>query len=373
MTIETTIAESEFRALLTDRTPMLDLRAPVEFAGGAVPGATNIPILNDREREKVGTEYARQGPAAAKALGYQLVSGNLRQTRVEQWSDFARSNPDGCLYCFRGGLRSEIAQQWLAEQGIYYRRVEGGYKALRRCLLASLQVLVESLQTQVLGGRTGVAKTRVIHVLPNAIDLEGLANHRGSAFGNWPTAHTRAQNFENALVVEMFDLAQQEESVIVLEDEGTNIGGVPMPAPLVAKTENSPLVILEASLNQRVIETIRGYISESLQAHLGVDPENGMNNFHEQLIKSLWRIRKRLGGVVHSQIDTQLHRAIDRHRRTGMADCHADWIRLLLTHYYDPMYDYQLAQKKDRIVFRGDRQQVEQWFAEHRTVDVTGS
>ncbi len=352
---------------------MLDVRAPVEFAEGAVPGAINLPILDDDERKKVGIQYASAGPQAATELGHLLVSGDVRQSRVTGWCQFVRANPDGCLYCFRGGQRSQIAQRWLAEEGIDYPRIDGGYKALRRFLLQTIDQSMRQFQFQVLGGRTGVAKTRVINALHNAIDLEGFANHRGSAFGGWPTPRSPAQNFENSLALALLAQAGRAAKYVVLEDEGTNIGGVSIPKVLVQQMATAPLVILEANLEQRVAETVQGYITDSLQAHLSMQPQHGYQNFHEQLRQSLWRIRKRLGGVVYSRISQQLERAIVEHSKTGLAESHSEWIGALLTDYYDPMYDYQLLKKADRIVFRGNQEQVREWFAtqaaneQHRT------
>jgi len=216
-----------------------------------------------------------------------------------------------------------------------------------------------------IGGRTGVAKTRVIATLPNAIDLEGLANHRGSSFGGWPTPTTRPQYFENEIGLALLRLSNRAVSSVVVEDEGTNIGSVPIPVAMVEKMTTAPLVILEASMDERVTETVRGYISESLQAHRQVDQSAGFDNFSRQLEDSLSRIKKRLGGVVYEQIRGQLDSAIARHRESGEIAAHRDWIRLLLSNYYDPMYDYQLAQKTDRIVFRGDKTAVRQWFDRH--------
>lgn len=348
---------------------MIDVRAPIEFADGAVPWAVNQPILNDDEREKVGIEYATTGPQAASELGHELVSGETRLARIAQWSQFARANPNGCLYCFRGGQRSQIAQQWLADEGIEYPRVDGGYKALRRFLRESLEQSIRDFHFQVLGGRTGVAKTRVINALPDAIDLEGLANHRGSAFGGWPTPRTPLQYFENRLAVEFLSQSRGSRRQVIVEDEGTNIGGVSVPKALVQKMTEAPLVILQASLEQRIEETVQGYITDSLQAHLNARPEHGHRNFHEQLRTSLLRIKKRLGGAVFSQISAQMEQAIERHDRTGSAQSHAPWISMLLTQYYDPMYDYQLQKKADRIVFRGNRSEVLEWFADHTATD----
>jgi len=132
----------DYLSVLLLDTPLLDVRAPVEFAQGAFPGVTNIPLMNDEERHRVGLQYKQKGQDSAIELGHELVSGEIKQSRVAQWVEFARANPQGYLYCFRGGLRSRISQQWLAEAGIQYPRIIGGYKAMRSFLLESLEKIL---------------------------------------------------------------------------------------------------------------------------------------------------------------------------------------------------------------------------------------
>ena len=127
---------TDFRHIFLNDVPMMDVRAPVEFGQGAFPGVVNHPLMNDDERQQVGTCYKQKGQDAAIALGHQLVSGATKQQRIEAWAGFAQAQPQGVLYCFRGGLRSQIVQQWLkSEAGISYPRVVGGYKAMRTFLI----------------------------------------------------------------------------------------------------------------------------------------------------------------------------------------------------------------------------------------------
>ena len=117
----------QFEALLCADVPLLDVRAPVEFAQGAFPSSHNIPLMNDEERARVGTCYKQEGHDAAVALGHRLVSGDIREARIDAWRRFSEAHPDGVLYCFRGGMRSRIAQQWIYEEtGVLMPRVRGG-------------------------------------------------------------------------------------------------------------------------------------------------------------------------------------------------------------------------------------------------------
>ncbi|EOC0245078.1 rhodanese-like domain-containing protein, partial [Cronobacter sakazakii] len=122
-------------ALITRGVTLIDVRAPVEFAQGAMPGAINLPLMNNDERAAVGTCYKQHGQQAALALGHRLVCGEVREARLNTWRLACERHPEGFLCCARGGMRSHIVQQWLRERGIDYPLVEGGYKRLRQAAM----------------------------------------------------------------------------------------------------------------------------------------------------------------------------------------------------------------------------------------------
>ena len=192
---------SELLALLRSGTPGIDFRAPAEYAKGHLPHSINLPILDDEQRREVGRTYRLQGPEAARKLGHKRVSGSLREARIQSWITQLKAAPNTYCYCWRGGERSQIAAAWLAEAGFAPLRVPGGYKALRHLCLATLVQFAEqqACQWQLLGGRTGSGKTDLLKRVPWAIDLEGLANHRGSAFGRQASPQPALASFENAL------------------------------------------------------------------------------------------------------------------------------------------------------------------------------
>lgn len=143
---------TDYRTLFLDDVPMMDARAPVEFAKGSFPGVVNLPLMNGLERQRVGTCYKQHGQQAAITLGHQLVSGEVKAARLQAWVDFTRAHPEGVLYCFRGGLRSQIVQQWLKhDAGIDYPRVGGGYKAMRTFLMQTVEQAVEQADFVLLG------------------------------------------------------------------------------------------------------------------------------------------------------------------------------------------------------------------------------
>ncbi len=200
----------DFESLLCADIPLLDVRAPVEFAQGAFPHSHNIALLNDDEREQIGIRYKAKGNEAAIELGTELIQGDIKDQRIKAWAAFIDQHPDAVLYCFRGGMRSKIAQQWIqAATGKVIPRVKGGYKSLRRYLIVQTESLVTKIDPIVLSGRTGSGKTKLIKALPNTIDLEGLANHRGSSFGRQLSPQPTQINFENAIAIELMKLHQQ--------------------------------------------------------------------------------------------------------------------------------------------------------------------
>ena len=117
---------TDYRAILAADTPLIDVRAPVEFNQGAMPAAINLPLMNNDERAAVGTCYKRQGPEAALALGHRLVSGETREQRLEAWRTACLAQPQGYLCCARGGQRSHIVQSWLQAAGVDYPLIRGG-------------------------------------------------------------------------------------------------------------------------------------------------------------------------------------------------------------------------------------------------------
>ncbi len=228
----------DYRSLLLNDIPLLDVRAPVEFDQGAFPLAENFPLIDDQEREAIGIRYKNLGQDEAIKLGHELVQGEVKSQRVQHWQDFFEQNPQGVLYCFRGGMRSKISQQWIYEQtGTIYPRVKGGYKAMRRFLIDELEISAQQLKPVMLGGRTGIGKTVLLQRLDQQVDLEGIYHHRGSVFGKHVTPQPSQIDIENRLSIELLKIRNKEYSQIVLEDEGTNIGSRAIPDVLFAQDE----------------------------------------------------------------------------------------------------------------------------------------
>ena len=237
----------DYRSLFLNDTPLLDVRAPVEFNKGAFPNALNLPLLNDSERQRIGTCYQQHGQQAAIKMGHDLVRKEIKTARLETWQTFTRNNPKGYLYCFRGGLRSQIVQQWLADAGNEYPRVTGGYKAMRRYLIDTLESAVAECPLTVVAGMTGTGKTEVILAVDNALDLEACAHHRGSSFGRHAIGQPSQIDFENRLAIAALKLRNNGHIGLTVEDEGRLIGRCFVPLSLQKAIKTAPLVWLEDS------------------------------------------------------------------------------------------------------------------------------
>jgi tRNA 2-selenouridine synthase len=347
------------RLFLAD-VPLLDVRAPVEFAAGAFPRAENHPLIDDDERARIGTTYKHLGQAQAIELGHELVQGERRAQRIARWRAFLEQYPDAVLYCFRGGMRSRISQQWLYEEtGIRCPRVRGGYKAMRGFLLDALAKNAAQCHPVVLGGRTGAGKTRVLAACRHRIDLEALAHHRGSAFGHHPQPQPSQIDFENALSIALLKRVNDGNAPFAVEDESRNIGSRHIPAAFFERMQQAPVVLLEADLDTRIEITLQEYVHDALAEFTEVyGAADGFNAWGDYLRGSLARIRRRLGGARHDEAMGLLETALAQHARQGDVEPHRAWIAFLLREYYDGMYEFQLARKIERIVFRGPRDAV---------------
>ncbi len=260
--------------------PLIDVRSPGEYRKGHIPGAFNIPIFSDSERAEVGTMYVQRSREKAIELGYKFVTPKLSQFVIE--SEEIAPNKEVVVHCWRGGMRSASFAQHLADNGfqkVYV--IEGGYKAYRNYVLG---FFMQPFQLRILGGYTGSGKTHILENLrilgQQVINLEQIANHKGSAFGgiDQPKQPT-VEQFENNLFEEFrhLDIGQP----IWVEDESHNIGGVKIPIDLFNQIRTQTVYFLNIPQQERVKHLVEEY------GHC--DPE--------MLEESITRISKRLGGL----------------------------------------------------------------------------
>ncbi|WP_397474211.1 tRNA 2-selenouridine(34) synthase MnmH [Pusillimonas sp.] len=363
----------DYTAIFLRGLPLMDVRAPVEFLKGAFPLAVNAPLINDEERHEVGVCYKRHGPDAAVALGHRLVSGQLRAERIAAWVSFAQAHPNGYLYCFRGGNRSRIAQQWLeAESGVRYPRIVGGYKAMRSFLVDTIELAVAECRFTVLGGMTGTGKTEVLHRLDNALDFEAHAHHRGSSFGRHASEQPTQIDFENSLAIDILKKRDAGHTAFVVEDESRSIGSRNLPLQLYQDMQKRPMVWLEDTFQSRVGRILKDYVVDLRAEFIALyGADEGVVLYARQLRQSLDNIVRRLGGERHRRLANMMDAALAEQMRCGSIDLHRDWIAGLLADYYDPMYVYQRDRKASRVEFSGDQDAVVEYLrkqSEHRNL-----
>ena len=328
--------------ILKENIPMIDLRSPIEFAKGAFPKSYNFPIIDNDEREKIGKTFKNQGNAAAVKLGHQLVSGTLKDARIEKWKFFIEKNPNTWMYCMRGGQRSGIAKEWLNDIGIQVSVVKGGFKALRQTSIEILDgVIHDKKRWIILGGKTGSGKTDVLNLFSSTIDLEHHANHRGSAFGGFNSVQPTPIYFENCLVI---DYIRHEKHALFLEDESRTIGRLAIPNIWFQKMQESELVLIEIPFEDRIQNILNDYITTPMNN--GIQRDDLLISLRSSLLK----INKRLGDDLFREIRDMLDRAF----LSPENYCHEDWISKLLKSYYDPLYDYQIDKKSHRCIFQSD-------------------
>jgi tRNA 2-selenouridine synthase len=263
---------------LTGSLPLVDTRSPSEYGAGHIPGAVSLPLFTDAERDVVGKTYKAKGRREAVIEGLKAV-GPALPDKLKTAIGLA---PGGELlvYCWRGGMRSD-SMAWLFALGdLTPILLEGGYKAYRNWILDYLAIRRNSL---ILGGMTGSGKTEILSLLKamgeQIIDLEGIASHRGSAFGSLGQGRQpTTEHFANLLYEEWSKL--DHNKVVWLEDESRSIGSVFLPEIFWKNMQESPVIAIISDIKTRVPRLVKDYSQ--------FPPEH--------LIASVERISKRLGG-----------------------------------------------------------------------------
>jgi tRNA 2-selenouridine synthase len=271
---------------------IIDVRTPAEFAEDHIPGAINCPVLSDEERITVGTLYKQVSPFEARKVGAALVAKNIAQHLQTRFRDHPKSwRP--LIYCWRGGQRSSAMCIILAQVGWAAHKLEGGYKTYRRDVLDNLATLPQNFSLRVICGPTGSGKSRLLAALaesgqpdsgqPNnkqqVLDLEMLAQHRGSVLGRLPEQAQPSQKwFDSALLhaLQKLDPARP----VYVEAESNKIGVITLPDALVSAMHAGECLLLETPLEVRVaglLEDYRHYLAnpETLIAHL-----QALHRFH---------------------------------------------------------------------------------------------
>ena len=239
---------------------IIDVRAPAEWAEDHLPGAVNLPVLDDAERAEVGTIYKQVSPFTARKVGAALVAANAARHLQGALAD----KPGGwrpLVYCWRGGQRSGSFATILAQIGWRVETIAGGYKAWRALVVDALYDQPFPCRVVVLDGNTGSAKTDILNMLPGlgvqVLDLEGLARHRGSLFGGLPGGQPSQRGFESALAMQM--AALDPARLVVVEAESSKVGNCRLPPGLWKAMVAAPRVSIVAPLTARAAYLARAY------------------------------------------------------------------------------------------------------------------
>ncbi|MFD2923624.1 tRNA 2-selenouridine(34) synthase MnmH [Halobacillus naozhouensis] len=305
---------------------LIDVRSPSEYYDATIPGSLNIPVFNNDERAEVGTLYKQVSSEAAKERGLEIFSAKLPGFIKR----FSQIDTEKAVFCWRGGMRSETAATVLDLMGIHVYRLQGGIRSYRQWVIQTLDQLEFKPRTYVLNGYTGSGKTTILRQLQKegypVLDLEKLANHRGSIFGQIGLEPNNQKKFESLLVQDLLRL--QQSPYTLLEGESKRIGKAVLPDFLFNKKEQGTQLFIDLPLNERILNILDEYQPWDHQ---------------EQCIEAFRIIKKR--------IHTPIAKQIESHLENGEF---YSAVQLLLEYYYDPLYDRTAEQYLDKITIQAN-------------------
>lgn len=316
------ISVSEFLKLRNCNLPLIDTRSPLEYEQGTIEGSINLPLFNNEEREIIGTIYKQDGKQVAIDKGVEIISRKLVDLK-----NFIREKilaQEVLTFCWRGGMRSSNMSWFLELLGKKVSVLEGGYKAYRNHVL---QYLAEvNLNLVVLGGKTGSGKTKVLRCLhelgEQIIDLEKIADHKGSAFGTIGSVKVvGTEEFENHI----FETLQKYDvnRIIWIENESRGVGIAQIPDNLWNQMRNCKVIQIEMDIDRRLHNLIHDY-----------NPEH-----RSELVNSFEKIRKKLG---HENTDRAIT-LVNEGQFTEAAT--------IALQYYDKTYEYGMSiREKSKII-----------------------
>ena len=307
---------TDFRNLTS---PIIDVRSPIEFSQGHWPGAINIPLFSNKERDIIGKTYKKEGRLKAIFNGLKITlpnTGKLIDLILKTVSREERPNKSIRIYCWRGGMRSG-AFAWLARSiGIKTYLLKDGYKGYRKWVLNQFE---GDLPIRLIGGKTGTGKTNLLKSINTkqifVVDLEGIANHRGSTFGSLGMGkQPTTQQFENMLAENLDKFFISNATEIWIEAESSNLGKCRIPKSLFEKMKKAPILEIVKTKTERIDNLVSEY----------------SKNSQIELEEAVQRISKRLGPQRAKEAITAIKRKEWEKACIAMLD------------YYDKCYEYEL-------------------------------
>ncbi|WLR56790.1 tRNA 2-selenouridine(34) synthase MnmH [Mesobacillus subterraneus] len=302
----------------------VDVRAPIEHRDSAIPGSVNIPLFTDEERQEIGTLYKQSGEEAAKWRAMEIVSPKLPHL-LGEIRDLKKSGAEPVVHCWRGGMRSRSVASFLEYAGIPALRLEGGYRAYREYILERIPQLLPE-KAIVLHGMTGTGKTEILQALQKkgypVVDLEKMANHRGSIFGMIGMGEAHNQKTFDALLFERLNEIKST-NYFIIEAESKRIGRAAQPEEMLEKKVNGIHYLVKSSIPKRVERIYNEY----------VQPFLGEAWFEEEVREKVSKLIKR----VNHDVSPSLAFALEEKN-------YKELIEILLVHYYDPRYKHALQE-----------------------------
>ena len=300
---------------------VIDVRSPIEYLEGSVVGSINIPLFDADERARIGVIY-KKSPRAARFVALDIIGPKL--------SKFIRRIHARCqdrtpvIVCWRGGMRSKSTVELLQMAGIRSLQLDGGYRRYRQNIFQELRDYQLQNQLVVIKGKSGTGKTEILAALENlgypVLDLEGLANHRGSAFGGFEQQRPATQkNFDAHLLMQLNKA--RESKWLLVEGESKRIGNIFLPEFLFNKMRTAPVIEVNCAMEKRVKRIIRDYSPRSHRARM-----------------NMYRALAKLGHKVSRADQAVLKQSLDN-------EDYAQFVHIVLSRHYDNIYDHQLPGK----------------------------
>lgn len=311
LTITELVKSNKFK-----KVTWIDVRSPSEYKEATIPNAKNIPVFTDDERAEIGTIYKRMSVEAAKQKGLEIFSAKL-PAFIKAVSEL---EGEKVVFCWRGGMRSKTAATVVDLMGFPISRLEGGIRSYREFITEQLKSMAYKPEAFVLNGYTGSGKTKILHSLQSdgypVLNLEKMANHRGSIFGQIGLEPNNQRTFEALFFNALHET--QDAPYVLFEAESQRIGKVLLPQPFLEKKENGTQIFLTIPIEERVKTILEDYHP---------------TEHKEECMAAFQRIKRR----IHTPIATE----IEKHIVEGEF---SQAVHLLFEYYYDPLYKYSAAQ-----------------------------
>ncbi|RSK27250.1 tRNA 2-selenouridine(34) synthase MnmH [Bacillus sp. HMF5848] len=316
---------------VTNTQILIDVRSPDEFKDATIPNAVNIPLFSNDERQTVGTIYKEQGPNQAKWKAMELVSHKIPNI-LENIRNLANDHDaEPIIFCWRGGMRSKAVTTFASFSGLNVSRLIGGYRAYRNYILNISPSLLPETGI-IIHGNTGAGKTELLQLLKDKqqpiIDLESIANHRGSVFGQIGLRKPHNQKMFDGL---LFDNLKEisHYKYFIMEAESKRVGHCIQPDYLLKVKQRGLHILLTSPIEERVKRIKNEYII----------PYENESWFESTVVQAISIIKKRLGLEIYNDIYNMfVHKQYD------------DFIELLLTKYYDACYDFKSTEYIDTFI-----------------------